>query len=582
MSVLSPAQRTAWEQALDLWGVRLREPQLQPDADQGTFAWFSFPPQVYVDPAEAERNGVGDQLVSIFAHEIGHHVLAPSTRATGLKIIQQMARAITVTVGEPPAALLDLSRRYANLWADLLINDRVARRQAQVDPTGEPEMILLWRRLAARTTAGRSWWVVLRAYERLWSLPAGTLCPAESPEVPGPALADHPPDPALDAALLAETVRTFAVDPVAGALRFGMIMAGYLELADGSESGCGGEAEPAPPTPAELAEVLRDPRLSEPPEHPAVAAARRSGLAPTTPLEEGRSEGDPAAGQGYGLADTLALWSAADPSAVTRAWYESSARRFVRPLQQPAPTGAVTEDLPGALEPWTLDDDLDRIDWPATMAAGPVVVPGVTTRQRSFVADDPPVRLTSVELDLYIDSSGSMPTPQTGSPAVLAGTIMIGSVLRVGGRVRVTSFSGPGAVAGTGDFTRRGAGAMAALLHYFGGGTTFPLDLLAERYLGRTLSAPGRPVRRRHLVVLSDDGLASMFGQGQPAYADVAARVAERLDTATLMVQDPHRQTATDAAEAGYTVAYLDTMADAPVACAALAATITGGRVRRG
>ena len=65
-----------------------------------------------------------------------------------------------------------------------------------------------------------------------------------------------------------------------------------------------------------------------------------------------------------------------------------------------------------------------------------------------------------------------------------------------------------------------------------------------------------------------------MFGEGQPAYAGVAARVAAGLDTATLMLLDAARGMAGPAAEAGYRVLYLDSLEDAPAACAALAASV--------
>ncbi|MFX5622867.1 hypothetical protein ABTE00_22185, partial [Acinetobacter baumannii] len=78
---------------------------------------------------------------------------------------------------------------------------------------------------------------------------------------------------------------------------------------------------------------------------------------------------------------------------------------------------------------WEVGDDLADVDWPASLQAAGVVVPGVTTRRRSFLVDDPPPVRTGLAVDLYIDSSGSMPYPRSGSPAVLAGTILALSVL---------------------------------------------------------------------------------------------------------------------------------------------------------
>lgn len=625
---LDEQQRAAWQSAQALWGVRLHDPLLEPESTMPSFAWFSFPPQVSVDPVEARRHGVEGFYESIFAHEIGHHVLSPSTRIDSFTITQQIARAIAATgrarIPDPDGK----ARRMSNLWSDMLINTRVATMQRQRDggASPEPEMVRMWRVLSAEPPSDQLWWVVLRAYETLWSRPAGFLCPAEPP--PRPVVHREPPpptvpaatkteeqrlraveaaaaadariaaeavwaelvltNPPLDAALLAETVRTFADDPVSGALRFGMIMAPYL-IADeqphrrstsaGAQAagGCAGQADETAPTAAELERVLGDPRLREVPEHPAVEKARQAERASGTGMEADDGStgaaGVDGLGQGYGLADTLALYSAASADDVVAAWYLTAARRYVRPLTQPsARPRSLAETIPGALEQWNIDDDISSIDWPASLSHSTTVVPGVTTRLRDVLPDAPPDARESVQLDIYIDSSGSMTAPRRESPGVLAGTILILSALRGGGQARVTSFSAAGEVAGGARFTRDRAELMRDLTFYFGHGTTFPLDLYAARYAdARRSRGAGASITRRHVVVLSDDGLQSMFGAGQPQYADVARTVRRVLDTATLVVQDAGRRLTKPAAEAGYDVEYIDRMTDAPLVCARLA-----------
>lgn len=349
-------------------------------------------------------------------------------------------------------------------------------------------------------------------------------------------------------------------------MTFGMVLVPYLVLEsmipEGETLPGGGCAEQdgAPATATELAQVLADPRLDEPPIHPAAAAV-------------GAPAPDQAPGQSYGVAQTLALFSGSDPNAVMLAWYEAQARPWIRPLLQSG-RGVAEQGIPGPLETWELGDDATELDWPATLAVNPVVVPGVTTRRRTQLPDDPVATIEAVTLDLYIDSSGSMPHPDRGSSAVLAGMILVLSVLKGGGRVRVTSWSGRGQVAGDSVYTRDRLEIMRQLTTFFGGGTVFPLDLLADRY------PPGERDgdELRHLVVLSDDGLMSLFGSGQEEYAGVAAAVRRQLATAALLVQDRSRSVAAPAAEAGYGVDYLDNMADAPAVCARLAAHIAGYR----
>jgi hypothetical protein len=595
---LSEEQRAAWVSAQHLWNVELHDPLEKSESQMDTFAWFSFPAQVFFDLKDAERRGLGGYLESIFAHEIGHHVLSPSTRLGSLKIVQQMARAISASGSARISNPESHAQEFSNLWSDMLINVRVAALQRERRPGEEPQMVTMWRALSTVPTTNRLWWVVLRAYEQLWSKPPGFLVPAEPPPAPSATQGAVPKldqgldredpktkaarlekqrqaiaqlaalqrelstlavaNPVLDATLLADTVRTFGDDPISGALRFGMIATAYLVEDSGQPQaepghGCGGQLGAAPATPGELVAVLSDARLREIPEHPATA---------------GKGSEGSGKGQGYGLSKTLGLYAASDEDAVVAAWYESAARQYVRPMLQVSRAERVPDAaIPGALEEWGLGDDLSDLDWSASLAASATIIPGVTTRQRDWLPDADPAVVESVQLDLYIDSSGSMAHPKGESPAALAGTILILSVLRGGGRVRVTSFAGAGQVAGGERFTRDRAEALRDLCFYFGGGTVFPLDVFGQRYT----AAPPLGGIRRHVVVLSDDGLQSMFGQGQPQFAGVAARVRAVIDTGTLIVQDPSHAMAEPAAAAGYDVEYIATMDEAPEACARLA-----------
>lgn len=593
--------RRAWESAQELWGVHMHDAELRPGAGttHGAPAWFRFPPAIVVDPRMVAELGGAGEMESVFAHELGHHALAPGTRLDSLKIRHQLARTLVAagasSVRDDDVAML------SNLWTDLLVNARVALLQRRRDGAGEPGIVRLSRALyrASRDTGGRLWWVYLRTYELLWNLPAGTLCAVDAPPAPPPRAATEHRDkeksrgsyrgredrmrearaeaeqaalelaeatitrPGLDADTLAELVRTFAGDAVSGALRFGVLMAPYVvaERASGASMPGGAcSADEAPPGAAELGRVLADRRLQAPLPVP-------TGRGPGTARSAGNGSG-----QALGIAETLELYAGADQDAVIAAWYRSEAARWVRPFTQRAPS-TPAEELPGPVETWETGDDLADLDWPATLRAGGVIVPGITTRRRSFLADEPVPREASITLDLYIDSSGSMPNPRSGSPAVLAGTILALSILRGGGRVRVASFSGPGQVAGSEEFTRDPVRVVRDLALFFGGGTTFPLDLLERRAAGRgSASAEDR----RHLVVLSDDGLVSMFGAGDPDRAGVAAQVRSTLSTGTLVVLDRSRQVEPLARAAGYETVYLETMDDAPTACATLAEVLNG------
>ncbi len=615
---LTPETREAWDRALTTWGVRLADPRLSPGAaaDAGAPAWFSFPPSITVDPQYLADHGVSDELESIFAHEIGHHVLAPSTRVDSLKIRHQMARSLDAALARQPQQR-EVSF-LANLWTDLLVNTRLVRLQrTDGAPPADVGIVRLSQALFSGAGHNRLWWVYLRTCELLWQLPAGSLCAQEPPPAPviDAAEATEEADasmsrvaerhrqlekalraaraervridaqlsgattanPVVDAVLLAETVRMFAADPVSGAARFGVITAPYFRdidaavragdtgSSDAVRGGCADGQEP--PTPEELGRILADQRMKDDlPPHPGSLDADGE-----TPDDAEMAEDAASGGQAFDVAQTLSIYDDLPESAVLAAWYRSEAARWVRPYTRTVPSHP-DGGIPGPVELWENGDPLTELDLPLTLRSG-VVIPGVTTRRRSQLDDEPIVQETSIDLDLYIDSSGSMLRPSVGSPAVLAGTILALSVLRGGGRLRVTSFSGPGQVAGMPRFGRDSSEIISALCAFFGKSTSFPLDLYGSRYA--KLPAPTAALQR-HVVVLSDDGLVSMFGMGNEPYADVARDVRRKLTTGTLVLMDRTRRTAEVAHASGYDVIYLDTMADAPGVCTTLAEKLHG------
>jgi hypothetical protein len=89
------------------------------------------------------------------------------------------------------------------------------------------------------------------------------------------------------------------------------------------------------------------------------------------------------------------------------------------------------------------------------------------------------------------------------------------SALRAGARVQVTLWSGKHQYTTTGGFVRNEHAALAVLTGYFGGGTTFPVHLLRDTY--------AKPRERpTHIVVLSDDGVSTMYDRderGNDGYA---------------------------------------------------------------
>jgi hypothetical protein len=139
-----------------------------------------------------------------------------------------------------------------------------------------------------------------------------------------------------------------------------------------------------------------------------------------------------------------------------------------------------------------------------------------------------------VDLDIYVDSSGSMPNPTTyESFLTLAGTILALSALRAGARVQVTLWSGTRQFTCTDGFTRDERSILAVLTGHFGGATAFPLHVLRDTYVDRD--------RPTHIVVISDDGVDTMFlppdEWGRPGAEIAAAALAAGGAGGTLLLR---------------------------------------------
>jgi hypothetical protein len=188
----------------------------------------------------------------------------------------------------------------------------------------------------------------------------------------------------------------------------------------------------------------------------------------------------------------------------------------------------VMEPLAEGWEPWGIGDPLDELDLTGSVMASPIVVPGVTTVRRVYgeTPGTEPARVP-MDLDIYVDCSGSMPNPAIDvSYLSLCATILSLSALRAGARVQATLWSSPGVFATTGGFIRDEKAVVAMVSGYVCGGTAFPIHMLRYTYEGR--KPPDRAV---HIVVISDDGCDTMLntderGNEGAAVAGVALRKA--------------------------------------------------------
>ncbi len=531
-----PAMAEAmWPRAQRVWSpiTRLHRPTLLEKSPKDALAWIDLRTMsVHVNlrratrlmgTAAARSAGPEELVLALLAHEVGHYVLAPGDMATAARIHMRVR-----------SALIDCDEQVgmvANLWCDLLINDELQRHRGVSVVSLLEAVSERWGRQETESPereipegSGPQWWpTYLRCYEIAWELAPGTL---------------HRQGAAgeTEARLMARLARVYASAPVQGAAGFAallrpMIMdedlqqkrSQRLRMSGRGRSGrqCGGITGVG-----ELpVSVIGDTDLLKPVIHPAqdplvLGADPVDPLAPRAP-EDPQNNADGVPFQG--------AWSQsqniqpADLSAVARSlgvdmpaleiasrYYQESAAPYLVRLP-PVRRAGRDDPLMGNLETWETGEDLADIDWSATMAASPWVVPGVTTRRRHFERDPgEDQHMVPTNLDLYLDSSGSMPDPAVRlSPVALAGAILALSALRSGARVQATTWSGPEQIAGTDGFTQDAQEVLAAIVAHFGGSTSFPLGIMSRTHLAARAVEAGRPPC--HIAVVSDDGVVSMF-----------------------------------------------------------------------
>jgi len=500
---LRDAWAAQWPAALALWSrfTRLSEPRWcfsdAEAAQEGltdSFAMIRLTDQaVVVNLALIQASHLERFALEILAHEIGHHVYAPADLTDNARMIARMRWGLPTKEHLAPF--------ISNLYSDLLINDRL-QRSAGLSEAGVYQALV-------SESSDRLWTLYMRIFEILWSLQSGTLTHARlTDELEG------------DAHLGARLIRSYARDWLDGAGKFAALCLPYLLDDDGKDiqqllkrwrdmknAGAGG-------LPQGLTQM--DPGERESATHPALDP-ELSGLPPQGQAEPPKETGVQGGSRGqfrepFEYGEILkALGIDLSPlEAAVRYYRERAAPHLVRFPQRQRPES--TEPLPEGLEPWDIGSPLEDADWTESVLLSPRIIPGLTTVQRVWgtVEGNEP-RKEPLDLDLYVDSSGSMPNPQnTVSYLTLAGAIIALSALRAGARVQATLWSGPRQFQSTPGFVSNEHAILQVLTGYIGGSTAFPLHVLRDTYQRR---GPGdRPV---HILIISDNGVTTLFDKDE-------------------------------------------------------------------
>ncbi len=488
---LLPQWQAAWPQALNCWSAftQLRSPvlclsdqQARKEGLTDSFAMIRLHDQAVVINLEAiAKQRLGDYAVPILAHEIGHHVLAPANLNDHVRLIARMRRALPTFEHFAPL--------IANLYTDLLINDRLQRRS-------QLPMASIYHTIRQTSSAPGDaiWCLYMRIYELLWGLETASLSGQRCTSAQEG-----------DAILGVRLLRSYAYEWLAGSGRFASLflpylaeqqqetlLAGWFDTRHAAQGG-----QPSGLTMEESDE-----------QHGALHPADDPEINDTAPATQdnrrGNSPGQARDPFSYGEILKASGIELSDHDIAVR-YYKERALPYLVPFP-----GALqpqhNEPLLEGLEPWELGDPLDQIDWLSSLQISPQVVPGLTTVQRQWgTTSQNQTRPAPLDLDLYIDSSGSIANPQRQiSYLALAAAIMALSALRAGARVQVTLWSGKDQVQTTDGFCRDEQQILKVMTAFFGGMTAFPIPHLRQTY--------AKPCQRAtHIMMISDEGIATMF-----------------------------------------------------------------------
>lgn len=504
LAELERVWQASWPKAIDCWSryTKLSEPRWcksveQEKAEQlsGSFAMIRLVDHaVVISLRQVALKGLEKFAVEILAHEIGHHVYTPADLTDNARLLARTRRGLPSREAHAPLV--------ANLYADLLINDRLQRMMGL-------DMASVYRALGK--SPGKLWRLYMRIYELLWQLDRGTLADG-----------DLYAKLNLDAQLGARLVRSYATEWLDGAGRFAALCLPYLledvvqERAglggwcDTGEAGRGG-------LPEGLAEI--DTGELEGAIHPALdpelsGVPNNDKSDRTSPNPTGCETGPGGRKSQRQYRDPVSYADVLLASGVQMS-REDLISRYYRERAMPYLISFPSQNQPRAIDPlpegtdlWDVGNPVDQIDWMSTLLTSPIVIPGVTTRERAY-GQSPGTTPEKIPVDLYlgVDCSGSMPNPAYSlSYPVVAGAILILSALRAGSHVMVALSGEPGRTVTTDGFIRDEAAVLKTLTGYLGSGYSFGIHRLAEVFAHRPKDA-----RPAHILIVSDGDIFSIL-----------------------------------------------------------------------
>jgi hypothetical protein len=259
---------------------------------------------------------------------------------------------------------------------------------------------------------------------------------------------------------------------------------------------------------------------------------------------------------GFGTDDAALI-----PEVMAAHYRRLAEQHLVRPPALPRIGEAI---VPTTLDEWQYSDPAHEIDWLATLMNKGPELGAAQPLKRIAIADTEgfDIRLWQPRMEIYLDISGSMPNPVFHLNAMtLAAQILTLGTTRAGGSVRAAMYSHEPLLYW--DWCRSNLEMSKFLMHYIGGGTDFPFQLLQ-----RSCEECGRdqPIR----VVISDHDFDANF-VAHPENRGIFFTACARSPRFILLLHRPEPVQVACYRSLGGTVVVIEDLADFPRMAAGLA-----------
>lgn len=496
--------------------------------------------RVSLNIGQIRERGLAWTVEALLAHEVGHHVRYPGS----------LAVAARMRLLEKSLLPLD-DYSLVNLFTDLMINERLGHDL-------EDQLAAIYKAFIdeVRWQEDPAFLFYLMIYEELWQRTPGDLLCRWHGE-----FESEYPQARAEAQLLADRLFRIGPNVYTQFIYFVSVVSRYVQPrfgdkpvgADPYECGHG------MPSAEDWASALEpDGRERE-----AIRRAEREGWIDRNQVErltDSRARDRRIASiPGSGTADASLV------PEVMAAYYRQQAERYL--VRPPAQRRVGEGVVPTTLDPWEPGEPLRDIDWLATLVErGPVLAaaePLKRTRVAELEGYDVP--LWQPRMEIYLDVSGSMPDPRmTRNALTLAAQVLVAGTLRASGWARALLYSHETVTYW--NWCRSEAELSRFLMHYVGGGTRFPFEVLARSVAE---CAADQPIR----VVISDSDFHHNYASN-PENAGVFAEAATRSARLILLLHQPNPDAAKVYTSAGATVITIAEMEDFPRMAADLAGAL--------